>query len=367
MKKMKIISVVGARPNFVKIAPIISEFKKHEKIEHLLVHTGQHYDKNMSDVFFHQLGIPEPDINLGVGSGTHAEQTGRIMMEFENIIAKEKPDLVIVVGDVNSTIACSITAKKCGVKVAHIEAGLRSFDWTMPEEINRIVTDRISDMLFVTEKSGIENLRKEGVPEGKIFFVGNVMIDSLYQNLPKIRQSEAIKKFGLKPKEFCIATIHRPNNVDTKESLKEVMDIIEKVQEKLKFVLPLHPRTKKNAERFGLLDRLSKMKNLILLEPLPYLEFLNLVLNSKFVLTDSGGIQEETTFMQVPCITMRPNTERPVTIDEGTNILIGNDKERLFKEVDNIMLGKIKKGKIPELWDGKTSERIVDVILRCAE
>ncbi len=361
---MKIINVVGARPNFMKIAPLMREYKNHSNIKPILVHTGQHYDKNMSESFFIDLEIPKPDYNLGVGSGSHTEQTAKIMIEFEKICIKEKPDLVLVVGDVNSTIACSLVAVKLGIKVAHVEAGLRSFDKNMPEEINRILTDRISNYLFITEKSGIENLKKEGFSEENIFFVGNVMIDTLKFLLDKINKKDTFKKYKLKEKDYILLTLHRPSNVDNKESLSNLLNIIKKVQENKKLIFPIHPRTKNNIEKFSLNKELEEMKNLIITEPLDYLNFMNLVVNSKLILTDSGGIQEETTYLGVPCITLRENTERPITIEEGTNILTGLDKSLIISSVNDILEGKNKKGKIPEFWDGNTSKRIVEVLIK---
>jgi UDP-N-acetylglucosamine 2-epimerase (non-hydrolysing) len=346
---MKIINVVGARPNFMKMAPIMKEMKKHSELDVVLVHTGQHYDKNMSDSFFEELDIPKPDYNLGVGSGSHTEQTANIMIEFEKVCLKEKPNLVVVVGDVNSTIACALVAKKLHIKVAHVESGLRSFDWDMPEEINRVLTDRISDYLFVTEQSGIDNLHNEGVSDDKIFFVGNVMIDSLINNLSK--KTDIITRLGLS--EYCLVTMHRPSNVDTKEKLTYILDILNNVP--FKIVWPIHPRTLKNIENFRLQNMI---KDHIILEPTGYLDFITLVSNCKLVLTDSGGIQEETTYLGIPCITMRENTERPSTITLGTNQLL-NDKEKILNAINGLHL---RKHTIPPLWDGKAAERIVKVI-----
>ncbi len=363
-KFMKIISVVGARPNFMKIAPIVHEIKKHKEIMHLLVHTGQHYDPNLSEVFFEELDIPRPDINLGIGGGSREEQISKIKKKFDPILKKEQPDLVIVVGDVNSTIACAESAKEKNIKVAHVEAGLRSFDKNMPEEVNRIATDKISDYLFITERSAFDNLKKENIDEDKIHFVGNVMIDTLIKNLEKAKDSKILEELGLEKQNFVVSTIHRPSNVDKKEDLIKIIKIFEKIQEKIKIVLPIHPRTKKTIEKFGLKQRFDSIINMIITEPLGYLEFLNLVSNSKFVLTDSGGIQEETTYLKIPCITMRFNTERPSTVDEGTNVLVGNDKEKVLDNFSKILDGSFKQGKVPELWDGKTAERIVRKLIR---
>ncbi|MBD3248628.1 UDP-N-acetylglucosamine 2-epimerase (non-hydrolyzing) [Candidatus Woesearchaeota archaeon] len=359
---MKIISIVGARPNFMKIAPIVHEIKKYAETEHLLIHTGQHYDPNLSEIFFEELGIPRPDINLGIGGGTREDQILRIKEKFNPVLERENPDLVIVVGDVNSTIACAEAAREKNIKVAHIEAGLRSGDLSMPEEINRIATDKISDYLFITEKSAIENLKKEGIEEAKIHFVGNVMIDTLIKNLEKSKDSGILSKLRLKKKDFIIATIHRPSNVDKKEDILKILDIFNEIQKKIEIVIPLHPRTKNSLEKFDLMGNLRSMKNLLLTEPLGYLNFLDLVSNSRFVLTDSGGIQEETTYLKIPCITMRPSTERPSTITEGTNVLVGNDKEKVLENFTKIIDGSFKEGKIPELWDGKAAERIVKIL-----
>lgn len=353
---MKIVCVVGARPNFMKIAPIIEEFKKNN-INPLLVHTGQHYDKIMSDIFFEELGIPKPDINLGVGSGSHAQQTAKIMELFEPILDKEKPDFVLVVGDVNSTLACSLVASKMGIKIVHIEAGLRSFNWSMPEEINRVVTDRLSDFLFTTEKDANDNLKKEGIDESKVFFVGNVMVDTLLRHREKASQSKILDKFNLKEKEYCVLTLHRPSNVDNKNNLSSLLEVLKNVN--CNIIFPAHPRTLSKIKEFSL----ELGKNIKVCEPLGYLDFLNLVDESKFIMTDSGGIQEETTVLGVPCLTLREETERPVTIIQGTNVLIGNDKNKLKHEIEMILKGKFKKGTIPEFWDGMSSKRIVEVIL----
>lgn len=355
---MKIINVVGARPNFMKIAPLMRQFRQSTKIRPLLVHTGQHYDVRMSDVFFSDLEIPEPDIHLNVGSGSHARQTAEVLTRFEDVLEKEKPDLVLVVGDVNSTLACSVTAAKLCIPVAHVEAGLRSFDRTMPEEINRIVTDALSDYLFTTEKAGTENLIKEGKPAERIFFTGNVMIDSLafaLHTLDDRRLDEA-------PGPYALVTLHRPSNVDREDALKKILGILDSIQERLTVLFPIHPRSLKMLESFGLMDRVRQMKNLRLMEPLGYLDFLSLVRRARLVLTDSGGIQEETTYLRVPCLTMRENTERPVTRDVGSNTLVGTDPLIIQRHVDAIMDGSYKTGTIPELWDGRAAERIRHIL-----
>ena len=360
---MKIISVVGARPNLMKIAPLARVMrKKHGQITHLLVHTGQHYDHDMFAAFFKELEIPEPDVNLGVGSGSHAEQTGKIMIEFEKVILQHKPDLIIVVGDVNSTIACSLVASKLGVKVAHVEAGLRSFDRTMPEEINRILTDAISDFLFTTEESANKNLRREGISEEKIFFVGNVMIDSLIHCLEKIG-NVALPFDDLKENQYAVITLHRPSNVDNPGVLTKILTAFHSISKRLKLVIALHPRTMKNIKAFGFEDQLNQISyNAIITGPLGYLEMLRLNRSARMVITDSGGLQEETTYLKVPCITMRENTERPSTIEMGTNVLVGKDVDALLYHVDKVMSGDCRKGQVPPLWDGKAAARIVDVI-----
>lgn len=362
----KIISVVGARPNFMKVAPIHFEFTKHKnKITHLICHTGQHYDEKMSKIFFEELGLPKPDFYLGVGQGSHASQTAGIMVAFEKILLQENPDLVIVVGDVNSTIACSLVAKKMQIQVAHIEAGLRSNDMRMPEEINRILTDAISDYLFVTEKSGEENLYKEGVAKEKIFMVGNIMIDTLINNLTKIDVSEILKDFGLQRSKYILVTLHRPSNVDNKESLSNIINILNKHAKTNKIIFPVHPRTKSNITTFGLEKEISD--NLILCEPIGYIDFLSLLKNAAFILTDSGGIQEESTFLGVQCITLRENTERPSTVDIGTNHLIGTDINKIDQAIKDILAQKVKKGTVPPLWDGRTAERICFTLLEIME
>ena len=352
--------VAGARPNFMKVAPIINELKR-ENIKYKLIHTGQHYDYNMSKVFFNDLGIPDPDIHLNVGSASHAVQTAKIMIEFEKVILREKPKAVIVVGDVNSTIACALVAKKLEVRIIHIEAGLRSFDQSMPEEINRILTDQLSDFLFTTEKSAEINLKKEGIEPDKIFFVGNVMIDSLINNIEKTKNLQYYKKFNLEKSNYALITLHRPSNVDNKEILEKIIEILEYVQAKIMIFFPIHPRTKVNLEKFQLVDKINK-ENIILSEPVGYLEFLDLMNNCHFILTDSGGIQEEASFLKIPVLTLRENTERPITFEKGTNTIVGNDSEKIKKYVDEILSNKYKKGQNIEKWDGNTSKRIVSIL-----
>ena len=356
----KIFLVAGARPNFMKVAPLIKELIK-KKIEFKLIHTGQHYDYEMSKIFFNGLGIPEPNIYLNVGSASHAVQTAKIMIEFEKVILNERPSLVVVVGDVNSTLACSLVAKKLNIKIAHVEAGLRSFDHRMPEEINRILTDQLSDFLFTTEYSAEFNLKREGIDPSKIFFVGNIMIDNLLINLDKAKNLNTMIKYDLKEKDFALMTIHRPSNVDNIASLNKIMEIINYIQERIMIFFPIHPRTSKRLKEFELEEKLIK-SNLILSEPIGYLEFLNLMMNSKLILTDSGGIQEEASFLNVPILTIRENTERPITIEKGTNEIVGTNFEKIKKYFDEILANKYKAGQNIEKWNGKTTERIVNII-----
>jgi UDP-N-acetylglucosamine 2-epimerase (non-hydrolysing) len=349
-----ILHVVGARPNFVKAAPVLRAIRQ-RGIRQTLVHTGQHYDRNMSDVFFTQLEIPEPDFNLNVGSGSHAAQTAEIMRRFEPVVLEQKPDIVLVYGDVNSTVAAALVCSKLLIRVGHVEAGLRSFDRTMPEEINRIVTDRLSDMLFTPSEDGDYNLHHEGVPPEKIHRVGNVMIDSLVQLLPLAQKTSTN---GL-PERLALVTLHRPANVDNGENLKNILDSLLEVSQRLAIVFPVHPRTRQRISEFGL-----DVSKLHLLDPMPYIEFLGLQTRAAVVITDSGGIQEETTFLGVPCLTMRENTERPITVTLGTNILVGDDRAKLSVEFKKILDGKGKKGTVPPLWDGHTGDRIADILSR---
>ena len=347
----------------MKVAPLHRALREYrESIHHVIVHTGQHYDRAMSKVFFEDLELPNPDVYLGVGSGSHAQQTAKVMVEFEKVLAQQKPDLVVVVGDVNSTMACSIVGAKMEIPVAHVEAGLRSFDRTMPEEVNRLVTDSLSDFLFVSEPSGMENLKREGVAEKKMFLVGNVMIDSLVYYRAKAARFDSAKKLGLSRKEFTLVTLHRPSNVDEKDGLEKILSIFEQLSQKTTIVFPVHPRTTKMLAQFGLDKNAGSIKRLILLEPIGYLEFLNLMDQAQLILTDSGGIQEETTFLGIPCLTLRENTERPITVELGTNELCGLDVDRVVKRSYAALEGNGKKGRVPELWDGKTAERIASVI-----
>jgi UDP-N-acetylglucosamine 2-epimerase (non-hydrolysing) len=360
---MKILNIVGARPNFMKVAPLHRAFSKNPLIESKIIHTGQHFDAKMSDVFFEQLELPKPHYFLGIGGGTHTEATARTMIEFEKVLKSENPDVVLVVGDVNATLACALVAVKEHIPVVHVEAGLRSGDRKMPEEINRIVVDNISDYLFVTEQDGLDNLKKEGVSDEKVFFVGNVMIDSLAYYHQKSKTLSTMQELGVKAKEFMLVTMHRPANVDTPEGLGSILEIIEKASDHLSVIFPIHPRTRNNMEKFGLSDKLKSIKNLILTEPQGYLEFLNLMDNAKLIITDSGGIQEETTFLQVPCLTFRDSTERPVTVTLGTNQLLADlNADTVYEKLLEILAGKTKKGVIPPLWDGHTAERIAAIL-----
>jgi len=351
---MHVLHVVGARPNFVKAAPVMRALEKWAEARQTLVHTGQHYDKNLSDVFISQLGMRAPDVNLEVGSGSHAVQTAEVMMRFEPVVLERKPDVVLVYGDVNSTVAAALVCSKLRVRVAHVEAGLRSFDLSMPEEINRIVTDRLADTLFTPSEDGDINLQREGIPAEKIHRVGNVMIDSLVRLLPTAMQCS---RNGL-PERFALVTLHRPSNVDGSASLRGILKALLEVNEQVEVLFPVHPRTRQRILQFDI-----STEKLHLVEPLPYIEFLSLQRHAEVVITDSGGIQEETTYLGVPCLTLRSNTERPVTVTVGTNILIGQDMGRLKSELLRILEGKQKKGAIPPLWDGHAGERIAQALL----
>jgi UDP-N-acetylglucosamine 2-epimerase (non-hydrolysing) len=361
MDTLKMIVVAGARPNFMKIKPLMKQIEKYNTqrtlhalmVHTLLVHTGQHYDDNMSDVFFRELGIGPPDINLGVGSGSHAVQTAQIMMGFETVCEREKPDWIVVVGDVNSTMACTLVCTKMGIRVAHVEAGLRSFDRTMPEEINRLVTDALADLLLTPSEDANENLIREGISPGKIEFVGNIMIDSLMENLAKARASGILARLRLEPGRFVYVTLHRPANVDSQSNLSTIMTILEQISRLLPVVFPIHPRTRKMLSEFGL--ALRSDSRLFLLEPIGYHDSICLTENARLVLTDSGGLQEEATFFRTPCLTLRPNTERPITITLGSNHL--TKLEHLMDDVNGALSGPERKGQLPPLWDGRTAER----------
>ncbi len=379
----KAIHVVGARPNFVKVTPVLKEMRRLPVFEPVLVHTGQHYDYSMSKAFFEDLELSPPDIYLGVGSGSHAEQVAKIMLAFEKVCIEQKPELVVVYGDVNSTLACSVVAAKLCLPICHVEAGLRSFDRSMPEEINRIVTDSLSDYLFTTCQDANINLRTEGVSKEKIHFVGNVMVDTLMQFREKARRSEALEKLGLVKKsaggncqeiaEYATLTLHRPPNVDNEKILQNILEAIKVVAKEIPVIFPIHPRTKKQMDIFTFGHYLSTFSypeqqsvpigcGIHATNPLGYLDFIHLVANSKFVLTDSGGLQEETTVLGIPCLTLRENTERPVTVAEGTNVIVGNERAKIISESFKILGGKGKKGKLPRFWDGKASERIVKIL-----
>ena len=364
MRRIKIINIVGTRPNFIKIAPIVWWMEKmRDQIDYLLVHTGQHYDREMYGNFFSQLDIPDPDIDLGVGSDTHAKQTAHIMIRFEDVLQNNRADMVLVAGDVNSTIACALVAVKMGIKVAHVEAGLRSFDRSMPEEINRILTDAISDYLFTTEESANKNLRKEGIPDEKIFFVGNVMIDALVYCLKKFR-TEDPPFSGIEKKSYAVITLHRPSNVDNPIILSNLLDIFIEISKRIRIIFPVHPRTYENIKNFGLLNKLKTLnKNNIVSKPIGYIEMIRLTRNAKLVITDSGGLQEETTYLGIPCITVRNNTERPSTVEIGTNVIAGTDRDTIMGYFEDILAGRFKKGAIPPLWDGNAAERILNILI----
>lgn len=359
----KILNIVGARPNFMKIAPIIREMQRREtEFRPLIVHTGQHYDEAMSDSFFRDLGIPQPDFHLEVGSASHAVQTAKIMMAFEPVVLAEKPDWCLVVGDVNSTIACALVCAKLGVKIAHVEAGLRSRDRAMPEEINRILTDAISDLLLTTSEDADENLKQEGIAAGKIKFVGNVMIDSLFYNLEKSKDSQARENLDLSGRDYAVLTLHRPSNVDEREVFGRLLDALVAISAKLPVIFPVHPRTRANIEKFGFTEKVAD-SDIRLIEPLGYLDFMNLYSGAKLVLTDSGGLQEETTALGIPCLTLRENTERPITIELGTNILVGTNPEKITRSAFEILENSTQKEtKIPPLWDGHAAARICDAL-----
>jgi len=359
---IKVLNIVGARPNFMKIAPIHRLMEAAEGIEPVLVHTGQHYDKVMSKVFFKDLDLPEPKIYLGVGSGSHAQQTGAIMIELEKIMFETSPDLILVVGDVNSTMAAALVASKLSIPIAHVEAGLRSFDRSMPEEINRVVTDALADFLFVTEESGRRNLLNEGVREEKIYLVGNVMIDSLLQFQQKATNSKVHSELHLDNQPFALLTLHRPSNVDNRANFTNILNALERIEKEISIIFPIHPRSRKMIEQFNFSAKIEQMTNLKLIDPIGYLDFLHLMQNAKFVLSDSGGIQEETTVLGIPCLTLRENTERPVTVELGTNRIVGMDTDKIVTESLKVLSGQSKKGEIPPLWDGNAAQRIVNII-----
>lgn len=361
-----LVFVAGARPNFMKIAPILRALEARDNaVPAVLVHTGQHYDTSMSDVFFEQLGIRTPDVHLEVGSGTHGAQTARIITAFEEyLLGRDTPPHgVVVVGDVNSTMGCTLVASKLHIPVAHVEAGLRSFDRRMPEEINRVVTDAVADLLLVSEPDGLRNLEKEGIASERVVYIGNVMIDSLVHQLELAKQIDMASKLDLEAKNLALVTLHRPSNVDTADRLSALVDFLGRVGEKIPVVFPVHPRTNNRLREFGLRERLDGFDGVRLLDPLGYRENLSLMQSAKLVISDSGGIQEETTFLGVPCITLRPNTERPVTVTEGTNTVVGEDLDRAWSVVNDVLEGKGKPGKAIDGWDGRAGERVIDALL----
>lgn len=373
----RILSVVGARPNFMKVAPIHRafqaasnssllksqlEFQVERQVEHQIVHTGQHYDAAMSDAFFNDLEMPEPAYFLGVGSGSHAEQTAKVMIGFEKVCLEAKPAMVLVVGDVNSTIAATMTAKKLDIPVAHVEAGLRSFDRTMPEELNRIATDALCDYAFVTEQSGMDNLLRENFDKAHCYLVGNTMIDSLHFALPKARESTILQAIGIAPQKYILATLHRPSNVDDVVQLSELVEILTEISREYAVIFPVHPRTRKNLQEFGISQTLAAFPNIHLIEPQGYIAFLALMMNARLVLTDSGGIQEETTALGVPCLTLRTTTERPITCELGTNILVQPEQHIIRAALHDALNGSPKLASVPPLWDGRAAERIVEIL-----
>ena len=353
---MKLVVVAGARPNFMKVAPLMWEIGRRADVSARLVHTGQHYDERMSKLFFEQLRIPLPDVDLEVGSGSHAVQTAEVMKRFEPVLLSDRPDAVVVVGDVNSTIACALTSVKLGIPVAHVEAGLRSFDRAMPEEINRILTDAISRWLFVSEPSGLDNLRNEGIADERVHYVGNVMIDTLVACREQFAQA-SLAEVGVPNGDYAVLTLHRPSNVDHPETLRGLMGAIEVIQREIPLVFPVHPRTRK-----ALAESRVALPNVRLAEPLGYLEFMKLVTNARFVLTDSGGIQEETTYLGVPCLTLRDTTERPSTIEQGTNVLVGSDPVQIVSAAQKMLQPRANGHRVPELWDGHAAPRILEVL-----
>jgi UDP-N-acetylglucosamine 2-epimerase (non-hydrolysing) len=352
-----VVHVVGARPNFMKLAPVEAALRQRGDVEQTIVHTGQHYDDNMSEVFFRQLGIPQPDINLEVGSGTHARQTAQIMQRFEPAVLDLSPDLLLVYGDVNSTVAASLVCAKLGIRIGHVEAGLRSRDWSMPEEINRVITDRLADLLFTPSRDGDDNLRAEGVAAERIHFVGNVMIDTLVRLLPQAEERRAAAALGLDGQAFGLVTLHRPSNVDGGDTLAALLAELDELARRLPILFPVHPRTREQIAAAGLACARVEM-----VDPLGYVDFLSLMRDAAVVITDSGGIQEETTYLRVPCFTVRSSTERPVTVEQGTNELVGNDRARLRAGIARVLDGDGKRGAVPELWDGKTGRRIADIV-----
>ncbi|HMF58070.1 MAG TPA: UDP-N-acetylglucosamine 2-epimerase (non-hydrolyzing) [Pyrinomonadaceae bacterium] len=362
---LKVINVVGARPNFMKVAPIVEAMRRRASaFAPVMVHTGQHYDEQMSDAFFRDLGLPRPEVYLGVGSGTHAAQTASVMQSFEPVVLSEKPDWVLVVGDVNSTLACALVCAKLLVPVAHVEAGLRSRDRTMPEEINRLLTDQLADLLLTPSHDADENLLREGIPPRRIKLVGNVMIDSLFAQLKRAESSSVREEFGVAGGDYAVVTLHRPSNVDEREAFSGILGALEEISRRIKIIFPAHPRTRKAIAAFGLDERIARAENLHLVEPLGYLDFLRLYSGARLVLTDSGGIQEETTALSIPCLTLRENTERPITVEMGTNKIVGTNAERIVSAAHEVLNTPREKfsSRVPPLWDGHTADRILDAI-----
>lgn len=367
MSELHVACVVGARPNFMKMAPLLRALEAWPHVRPVLIHTGQHYDENLSDVFFEELGMRRPDVSLGVGSGKHGEQTARVLERIENVLQKGAPGgepfrRLVVVGDVNSTMAAALAAVKLGMAVAHVEAGLRSFDRSMPEEINRIVTDSVCDTLLVSEPAGLENLRREGHAEDHLHLVGNVMIDTLMWLLPKARARDTLGRYGLKAGGYGVVTLHRPSNVDQADTLGPLVDVLQETSRRLPLVFPVHPRTKRRLEEFALAERLQRGRGVLPLPPLGYLDFLALSSQARLIVTDSGGLQEESTVLGIPCLTARPNTERPITVEQGTSTLVGNDPEKLRHGLQAVLDGTYKQGRRPPLWDGRAAERIAAVL-----
>jgi UDP-N-acetylglucosamine 2-epimerase (non-hydrolysing) len=365
---MKILHVVGARPNFMKVAPVLAQLKKDPRIEQVLVHTGQHYDPNMSDVFFQDLGMPAPDAHLGAGSGTHAQQTAKMMIEVEPVLLRHRPDVVVVAGDVNSTVAVALVAVKLWMPIAHIEAGLRTYDWRMPEEVNRVLTDRMSELLFTPSRDADENLAREGIDMRRAHFVGNVMIDSLHAALPRARHSRIHDQVGVRKGEYALATLHRPSNVDERGALAKLLAVLGEVGARIPVVFPIHPRTRARLSADAALRaEVQAARGLVLCDAVGYLDFLALTANARLVITDSGGVQEETTALGIPCLTVRKNTERPVTVEIGTNTLVGTNPSDIVPAAIAVLEGRGKKGRVPDLWDGRAAERIARILVRFCE
>ena len=364
MSALRVLAVAGCRPNFVKLGPLWAEMSRHSSLRPLLLHTGQHYDAELSGVFFRDLGLPQPDTFLQVGSGSHATQTARAMEGIEEALYEHTPDLVLVVGDVNSTLAAALTAVKLGYPVAHVEAGLRSFDREMPEEINRVTTDSVSDFLFATERQAVTNLIWEGIPGDKVWFVGNVMVDALLQNLERISRSDVLERLTLSPRRYATLTLHRPDNVGDAAAAGSIADALESIQKRIPIVFPVHPRSREELDRLGIWSRLAAMPNVLLVGPLGYLDFLKLLKESALVLTDSGGVQEESTVLRVPCLTLRDSTERPATVLEGSNRIVGKDPRAIVEAAQEAIAGEWRFRGVPEKWDGMAARRIVQVLLR---